>query len=69
MEDTSREWVKIRGELKAIRDRYKDHPDSALNNISTVIDTLLLTTYQPEHLHSLYAILDRYFQDLLGGTN
>jgi hypothetical protein len=67
--DSNKEWAKIRGELKDIRDRNLEAEDLDLKNLAVIIDMLLISSYMPENLHVLYDIVDEYLMDTLGGPN
>lgn len=67
--EENEEIERLRTDLKEIRDRYTDTEHPPLKNMSTVIDSLILCTYMPEHLQGLYDLVNKHYMDLLGGGN
>ena len=67
--ESDEKWSKIREDLRVIKETCSESKDVDLNNMSSVIDLLLLSTYMPDHLHNLYDIIDQHLADVLGGKN
>ena len=59
----------LRDNLKYTREQLKEIDDEEIQAIGHVIDTLILVSYNPDHLLELTLILTAFLNSKIGGSN